>query len=207
VSTIALLEADGVTALASKRVLSPEEVQSLIGARGLLEGARARREQLIADGERLRDEAVRSGHAQGLQEGAAACAQRLLEYERSHAQAAGQRQREVVELVMLVLERVAPALDAGELVAALARQAVQEARQSRRLLVRVAPSALAAVLREIEALRPHCNWLEALRAEADDTLAGDDCVLESPHGFVNAGWATQRAAIRALFEAQPPSPP
>jgi flagellar biosynthesis/type III secretory pathway protein FliH len=30
-------------------------------------------------------------------------------------------------------------------------------------------------------------------------LAADDCVLESPNGFINAGWTTQLAAIRQVL--------
>jgi type III secretion protein L len=206
-STIRLLRDDAVDAYATQRVLSPEDVQALLGARSLLDDARARAKACVDEGIARRDEALRRGREEGLREGAQVCAQRLLDYERSHAQAWPARQRELIELVMLVLERIAPTLDAGAMVAALAHQAVLEARLSRRLMVRVHRHALPAVQRDLDALRAQCNWLDSLQVSADDALTEGDCVLESPHGFVNAGWATQLAAVRALLESQPAQEP
>jgi type III secretion protein L len=178
-------------------------VDVLLGARALLDDARTRAQVLVDEGAAQRDGALRRGHEEGLRRGADDCVRMLLEYERSHTQAWPQRQRELIELVMLVLERIAPSLDAGALVSALAQQAVAEARQSRRVLLRVHATALAQVQRDLDGLRVQCHWLDSLQVSADDTLDPNDCVLESPHGFVNASWATQMAAVRSMLDSQP----
>jgi flagellar assembly protein FliH len=202
-STLCLLPDDSLAAYAPGRVLAPQELEALLGARSLLDDAKARAQAFVDEGEALRDEALRHGHEEGLRRGAEDCARRLLDYERSHAQAWPERRRELIELVMLVLARIAPSLDVGVLVSALAQQAVLEARQSRRVLARVHPQALAQVQQDLDALRAHCHWLDSLQVNADDTLGPGDCVLESPHGFVNASWATQLAAVRSMLESQP----
>jgi type III secretion protein L len=202
-STLRLLDDNALAAYAPGRVVSPEEMQALLGARTLLDEARGRAQALVDEGAAQRDEALRRGYEEGLRRGSDECASRLFDYERRHALGWSQRQRELIELVMLVLERIAPSLQAGALVSALAQQVVIEARQSRRVLLRVHADALAQVQQDLDGLRAQCHWLDSLQVNADDTLGPNDCVLESPHGFVNASWATQMAVVRAMLEGQP----
>ena len=48
-------------------------------------------------------------------------------------------------------------------------------------------------------LRRTCPWLDSLEVLGDDGLARDDCLLESPHGFIRAHWKTQLTAVRAVL--------
>jgi flagellar biosynthesis/type III secretory pathway protein FliH len=161
-----------------------------------------RAEEVLAQAhEQARHEAA-AGLRRVLEEAAARCAQRLLEIERERHADWQRRQQEVLDLVMLVLDRVAPSLARGELIGALVRQAVGEARQARRLLVKVAPDVAAGVRDEVAALRASCAWVESLEVVAAPQLEGDDCLIESPHGVIDAGWTTQLAAVRALLQAQ-----
>jgi type III secretion protein L len=196
---ISLLPAGTADAFVDGSILSPDELGALLGGQALLAGSRERAGQMVEQGRLEQQRQQQVGYREGLERAAAECSERLLEYERSHHEALAQRQQEVIDTTLLVLERIAPALAAGELVRALAQQAIQEARQARHLVIKVHPGALPAIESELEPWRRSCTWLESLRALADDTLAEDDCVLESPHGFVNAGWRTQLAAIRSLM--------
>jgi flagellar biosynthesis/type III secretory pathway protein FliH len=196
---ISLLPAGTADAFIDGAILSPDELGELLGGQALLAGSRERAEQMVEQSRHERQRQQQIGYREGLERAATECTGRLLGYERSHHEALAQRQQDVIEATLMVLERIAPALAAGELVGALARQAIQEARQARHLVIKVHPGALPAIESELESWRRSCTWLESLRAIGDDTLREDDCVLESPHGFVNAGWRTQLAAIRSLM--------
>ena len=44
-----------------------------------------------------------------------------------------------------------------------------------------------------------CAWLDSVEVVGVDGMQPDECLLESPHGFVNASWQTQLSAIRSLM--------
>jgi flagellar biosynthesis/type III secretory pathway protein FliH len=181
-------------------VLSPDELRAVQDAGTLAAQCEQRCRALLAQAQRQAQAQFDAGLRRGLQEGAARCAAQLLAYEASQ-QAQWQRQeQDVLAIAMLVLERVAPTLGQGELVRALVRQAVAEARQARRLLIKVHPDAVAGVQAELGRLQQSCAWLESLDVIGVPEFDADHCVLESPHGYVNAGWPTQLAAIRQTLE-------
>lgn len=180
-------------------VLLPAELLVLLDLSALTARCEAEGQALIEQGQRAFDAEVRRGYEHGLALGAAACAERLLEFERERAQWLAERQRQVVELVELVLDRIAPALAEGQLVRALAHQAVLSARHAQRLLIKVHPALVAGIHSDLDGLRRACPWLDSLEVLGDDSLARDDCLLESPHGFIHAHWHTQLAAVRAVL--------
>jgi flagellar biosynthesis/type III secretory pathway protein FliH len=181
-------------------VLMPEELQAITHAVTLAQQCERRSDELLQAARAQMQREIDAGFKSGMEQGSALCATRLLKYEAVHQAEWQRREQDTAAMVMLVLERVGPALLAqGELVRTLVRQAVSEARQARRLLVKVHPDQVRAVEDEIGALRLSCGWLETLEVIGVPELAVDDCVLESPNGFVNAGWSIQLAAIRAVL--------
>lgn len=192
-------ESSGLWIASDRRVLSPEEFGALQTAQHMLTQCRAHCDALVAQGEARMRQQERLGHQQGLERAAREGAQRLLEFERSHALTLAQQQRELAELVMVVLERLAPALGPGELIRVLARQAVEHARHASRALLKVHPACVDDVERELENMRRSCAWLESIEVVGVDGMQLDECLLESPHGFVNASWQTQLGAIRSLM--------
>jgi type III secretion protein L len=199
-STFRLLRASDWAIELPNPVLQPDELGALLDARELLATCEAQARALTRQGIEALDEQSRRGFEQGLAQGAAAIAERLLEFEHERAEWLAGRHRQVVDLVVLVLERVAPALREGRLVRALVHQAVLEARHAPRLHVKVNPECVAAVEADLEALRRSCPWLESLEVDGVEGMAVDDCLLESPHGFIQAGWSTQLAAIRHVLD-------
>jgi flagellar assembly protein FliH len=188
-------------------VLSPKDLLAVQHAATLAEQCEQRSVQLLQTARAQMQQEIDAGFQQGLAEGGARCAERLLQYEQAQAQEWQQREKDVMALVMMVVERLAPALARGELIRTLVRQAVGEARQARRLLIKVHPDHVATVEEELASLRMTCSWLETLEVIGVAELADDDCVLESPNGFINAGWATQLTAIRQVLAgtAAPPT--
>lgn len=194
-----LLLADGWPVHTDDPVLSPEELLAVAGAQTLAQQCVQRCETVLQAAQaRVRSE-IDAGLQRGLAEGAARCAAQLFAHEQAQQQHWQRLERDTLSMVLVVLERIAPALGRGEVVRSLVRQAVSEARQARRLLVKVHPDCVDAVQSDLGSLRSSCAWLESLEVVGMPELGADDCVLESPNGFVNAGWATQMAAIREVL--------
>lgn len=194
-----LLDGRALAAYAPGAVLQPEELDALSHSGELLSATQAKVEQMLRDARGLIEARARAGFDQGMQHAAAAVARRLLEYERRHARAAAASEAQLVELVLLVLERMAPQLDCSELVRVLARNAIAETLQARRVIIRVNPRNVPAVQADLGALQLAYPWLESLEVIGEQALADGDCLLETPHGDVNASWSTQLDAIRATL--------
>jgi type III secretion protein L len=180
-------------------VLSPEDLLAVQHASTLAQQCEQHAQALLQTARAQMQREIDAGFASGMADGSARCAARLLEYERAQQAEWQRREQDTMALLMLVLERLGTSLAKGELVRTLVRQAVSEARQARRLLIKVHPEQVSAVEQELGPLRISCAWLETLEVIGVPELAADDCVLESPNGFINAGWTTQLAAIRQVL--------
>jgi type III secretion protein L len=183
-------------------VLLPEELLAVQEAATLAQQCEQHRRALLQTAQAQMQREIEAGFQRGVTDGSARCAARLLEYEQAQQAEWQRREHETMALVMLVLERLGTSLAKGDLIRTLVRQAVSEARQARRLLIKVHPQQVSAVEEELGALRTACAWLETLEVIGVPELADDDCVLESPNGFIHAGWATQLAAIRQVLAGE-----
>jgi flagellar biosynthesis/type III secretory pathway protein FliH len=192
----------GVWAHSGSRVLAPEDLTSLQSAQDLLARCLAQGQALVQRAQADAAALQRQAHAQGLAQATQELQTRLWQIERSHAQAQAdqqaQRPQELADLVMLVLERLAPALAPGELIRSLAQQAVAHATPSQRVVLKVHPDAVAAVQAEMQTLCQHTAWLDNVKVLAVEGMAADECLLETPHGFVSASWPKQLQAMRQL---------
>jgi flagellar assembly protein FliH len=191
---------------ASDPVLAPEDLLAVQQAATLARQCEQRSDELLQAARAQMQREIDAGFQSGMAQGSARCAAQLLEYEKAQQAEWQRREQDTMALVMLVLERLGTSLAKGELIRTLVRQAVSEARQARKLLIKVHPEQLSAVEEELAALRISCAWLETLEVIAVPELAVDDCVLESPNGFINAGWATQLAAVRQVLASTTGSP-
>jgi type III secretion protein L len=193
-------DGSGLWVAGERRVLSPEEFGALQTAQHMLTQCRDHCDAQEAQGAARIHQQERLGYQQGLERAAREGAQRLLEFERSRALALAAQQSELADLVMVVLERIAPALGPGELIRVLARQAVEHARHASRALLKVHPACVDDVELELEDMRRSCAWLDSIEVVGVEGMQPDECLLESPHGFVNASWQTQLGAIRSLMD-------
>jgi type III secretion protein L len=199
VTVLQLLASGGWPVHASDPVLAPEDLLAVQQALPLAQQCEQRSKELLRTARAQMQQEIDAGFKSGMEQGSVRCAARLLEYEQAQQAEWQRREQDTMALVMLVLERLGTSLAKGELIRTLVRQAVSEARQARKLLIKVHPDQLSAVEEELAALRISCAWLETLEVIGVPELAADDCVLESPNGFINAGWATQLAAIRQVL--------
>jgi flagellar biosynthesis/type III secretory pathway protein FliH len=189
------------------RVLAPDTFAAMQTAQQMLSRCRAHCDALEAQARTHLQQQEQLGRAQGLERASAEAARRLLGFERSHAESLAQRPGELADLVMVVLERLAPALAHGELIRVLACQAVEHAAQASRVLLKVHPDCVDDVELELDELRRRCAWLDSAEVVGVEGMREDECLLESPHGFVNASWQNQLSAIRSLIDALTATPP
>jgi flagellar biosynthesis/type III secretory pathway protein FliH len=182
------------------KVLSPAEFSALQSVQDMLAQCAVHCDALQAKTQARMAQQERRGYQRGQQRASAEHAQRILELEHAYTKAQTQQPLEVAELVMTVLEKLAPALGRGELIRALARQAVEHAQTASRVLLKVHPHCADDVEDELDALRRGCAWLDSIEVLAVDGLREDECLLESPHGFVKASWADQLKGIRAMVD-------
>ena len=179
-------------------VLKAEEAEALSRARRRISSAESEAARIVAEAEgraaAVLEEARLSGLARGRAEAAALAAGAAVERDRILA-AAGP------EVVALALEGARKVLDgevrtAPEVVAGLARRAVEAARERRSVRLRVS----GADLERVRAALP-----AGLAVEPDPDLGRGACVVVTEAGRIEAGLDAQLAEIaRALLpEARP----
>jgi flagellar assembly protein FliH len=197
-----LFEQRGLALHASRRLINAAELQTLDDAADVLLLAQRERERMLAEAQVQAEDQRGAGYRRGLDEAAAAVAERLLAIDAAHAADIRQQEQDLLDLARTVFDRVAPSLPAGDLLAALARQAVEQHRQGKRLVVKVHPERVTRIEAELQDVRRACGWIESLTVVGVPEFDLEGCVLESPYGFVDASWDVQRAAIeRALRQS------
>ena len=103
--------------------------------------------------------------------------------------------REIAEAIAEGVARVIGGIDLADAVARAAQRAVAELAAHHAMVVHVNPQAHDRVAARLGAHR-------VVRVVADATLPQDDCIVETPAGFVRAGLQQQLETLRAaLIEA------
>lgn len=178
------------------RILRAHELGAFQQAAGALAAARA-------EAIEIRSAARRAGFAEGRAEAMAATTRMMAE-----ATAGIRRQLAGLEAAMAaaIADGVAAVLGAvpcAERVALAAATAVADLQDRSRLVVRVAPGAVAAVRVALQ------GAAETLVVLVDPAMADDGCVVEGAGGRIEASIAGQVAALRAglgLADAPRPDP-
>jgi flagellar biosynthesis/type III secretory pathway protein FliH len=142
--------------------------------------------------EAARAEGFAAGRAEGL---AAAESERQAELFRMvmrDGELQRERQKDIARLALEVVRRIAGELDHGTMVAGLAERAAAQLVPDSVAVVRVAPGA-------VERVRVQLDGRAGLSVEADPSLDGQDCVIETALGRTHAGLETQLAQIERMW--------
>jgi flagellar biosynthesis/type III secretory pathway protein FliH len=195
--TFLVLHADRLaTALADDPLVPAADVGRVQDALALLAEAGDLRRGAEAATDAAREAARVEGFAAGRAEGlAAAEAERQAELFRialRDSELQRERQKDIARLALEVVRRIAGELDAGTMVAGLAERAAAQLAPDSVAVVRVAPAA-------VEAVRTRLDGRAGLSVEADPSLEGQDCVIETMLGRTHAGLDTQLAQIERMW--------
>jgi flagellar biosynthesis/type III secretory pathway protein FliH len=205
VSYVALFATEDVNVATARRVLPAAELRALADGRELLAALQTSRE---ADGVRLAvasDKARDAGYAEGLAAGRRAAREEFAK-EQAELAVAAQRERialrqqaeaSVAMLALEVVRKVAGELDAAELIAAIARQAVRQLVDDEPVTLVVHPSAVERVRERTEGVSQGL----AISVQEDAALAPLDCRLVTRSGSAVAGLEIQLRRLESAWGA------
>jgi type III secretion protein L len=205
VSYVALFVTEDVNVATARRVLPAAELRVLADGRELLAALQTSRE---ADGVRLAvasDKARDAGYAEGLAAGRRAAREEFAK-EQAELAVAAQRERmalrqqaeaSVAMLALEVVRKVAGELDAAELIAAIARQAVRQLVDDEPVTLVVHPSAVERVRERTEGVSQGL----AISVQEDAALAPLDCRLVTRSGSAVAGLEIQLRRLESAWGA------
>ncbi|MGN6526991.1 MAG: FliH/SctL family protein [Burkholderiaceae bacterium] len=208
-SYVALFVTEDVNVATAARVLPAEELRALADGRELLLALQSQRE---SDGVRLAvasDRARDAGYAEGFAAGRAAAREQLAQAQ-LELELAAQRDRSILRrqteasvatLALEVVRKLAGEIDAGELVAALARQAVRQLLDDEPVTLVVHPAMAERVRAQADAQDAQDAHGPAVAVQEDPTLAPLDCRLVTRSGTTLAGLDVQLRRLAAAWDA------
>lgn len=147
--------------------------------------------------------AYEQGYAAGQAAAQAEAVRHLLGAQHSAREFVAASEERLVSLAVAIVLRIAPKLGKGDLVAALAHEAVSTLHAERHLRVCVAPQALEATRAMLEQWQRAHPEVETVTVESRAGLDPFACRVESELGHVEGSLPTQLAAIHDALVAKP----
>jgi type III secretion protein L len=152
-------------------------------------------------------EAIRAAaRAEGLAAATSEVQDRLFEIAEASLAVIARSEERIVALALQIAERIIGAINDDEVVRRVASRTLQLATHSSFVRLRVAPSAVASVREQLDAILPPSISAAAVEVIGDARITDPGCVLETDAGLIDATVESQLAAIRRGLErslAQP----
>jgi type III secretion protein L len=181
------------------RVVRRAEFERLVSAQELAMAARESAVALQHELDALKRDAVREGHALGVEQGRQAWAQQLAERHLARQAQLRSLQPALLELVMGTVRHLVQALPAEQRFELLAQQVLSSAIRARHLRLVVATSdgaAAQAMLIAWQRAHPHVVALDVVE---DEALRSGDCVLETDEGAIDGRLEQRLVDIEAAL--------
>lgn len=197
------LTRDTVFPPAGARIVKAADAASLFAANELLAAARERAADIVRDAEIAFEQRKAEGYAQGLEEGRAEHAEKLMETAMASVAFIEGMERTLVDVIGEALRKIMGDMDANERIVLVVRNALKGIRGQQTVTLRVSPDDEPAVHHELAALLDASGRDNGfLRLVADPRLQRGACLLESELGVVDAGVETQLLALEKMLKAQ-----
>ena len=110
-----------------------------------------------------------------------------------------QAEQDVVSVVMSVVDKILPQhfIDVPQVVLPVVREAIEQVKDQKELIVHVPPDSYDLVLMAREEFRSILTYGDAiLSVKSDDSLKPGDCLIETPNGSVDARLATRMQLLK-----------
>ncbi|MSV24069.1 flagellar assembly protein FliH [Selenomonas sp. WCA-380-WT-3B 3/] len=110
-----------------------------------------------------------------------------------------QAEQDVVSVVMSVVDKILPQhfIDVPQVVLPVVREAIEQVKDQKELIVHVPPDSYDLVLMAREEFRSILTYGDAiLSVKSDDSLKPGDCLIETPNGSVDARLATRMELLK-----------
>jgi type III secretion protein L len=200
-ATIALTDSEPLlTAVAGQRI--PRRAWAQVSE---LNGLLSEAGRVLQTGKRqvelLQRRAYFDGRAAGVAHAQSEAIKHVLEAQKQARDLLAASELRIVELAVSIVARIAPRLDQGELVAALAAEGLAAIREERHICVRISSAAeksTRAMLDRWQVAHPEVETVELVTDPLLDPMA---CIVETELGRIEVGLSAQLEAVRATLSA------
>ena len=190
---------DGTELPRNQKIIKAVDYSALADANAIIEQARERARQIIADAETTFAEEKERGYRKGLEQGVQESAQQMLRVSEQTVRYLSSVEQQMTELLLNSVRKVVGEFDDKDLATRLARQALSAMRGEQKVTLRLNADDITTVEKTIRAEFPDIEFLELV---ADERLSPDQCVLESELGVIDASIETQLEALRRVINAR-----
>ena len=200
-ATIALTDSEPLlTAIAGQRIprRAWAEVNDL---NGLLSEAGRVLQTAKRQAELLQRRAYFDGRAAGVAHAQSEAIKHVLEAQKQARDLVAASELRIVELAVSIVTRIAPRLDQGELLAALAAEAMAAIRDERHICVRTSSAGEKSTREMLERWQAAHPEIETVELVIDPQLDPMACVVETELGRIEVGLSAQLEAIRTTLTA------
>lgn len=181
------------------KVVKAVDYARFVEAQQLLAEARAAADRIVADAGAAFDEEKRRGHEEGLLEGKAEMAERMLDGVTRGVEYLQGMESAVVDVVMKSLVAVMDGLDDKELICRIVRKSLQQVRDQKRIVLRVCVDDAEAVRARLDEMVRSYPGIGIVDITPDPRLTPKQCILETEMGVVDASLSKQLEIIEKSF--------
>jgi type III secretion protein L len=200
-ATIALTDSEPLlTAIAGQRIprRAWAEVNDL---NGLLSEAGRVLQTAKRQAELLQRRAYFDGRAAGVAHAQSEAIKHVLDAQKQARDLVAASELRIVELAVSIVTRIAPRLDQGELLAALAAEAMAAIRDERHICIRTSSAGEKSTREMLERWQAAHPEIETVELVIDPQLDPMACVVETELGRIEVGLSAQLEAIRTSLAA------
>ena len=194
--TMLFLKKQSIAPPPGNRILKGEDYGRLIQAEEILDEARKKAQDTMAQALEIYEAKKKQGYEDGLEEGRMAHAEKIMDTAMEAINYFESMEKSIAGLVIQCLEKVLGEMGDEVLIHRVVKAGLAVARNEKKVVVRVAESDLAAVQKETASLLQSYPGIRVLDISADTRLSAGACIIESELGVVDASLETQLAAIK-----------
>ncbi len=151
--------------------------------------------------ELLQRRAYFDGRAAGLASAQSEAVKHVLEAQKQARELVAASELRIVELAVSIVARIAPRLDQGELVAALAVEGLAAIQEERHVCVRISSAAEKATRAMLDRWQLAHPEVETIDMVIDPSLDPMACVIETELGRIEVGLPVQLETVRTALNA------
>lgn len=205
-TTIAFTESEPfLTAVAGQRI--PRRAWAQVSEMsGLLSEAVRVLQTAKRQTELLQRRAYFDGRAAGIAHAHAESIKHVLDAERQARELVAASELRIVKLAISIVERIAPRLDQGDLVAALASEGLAAIREERHICLRINSAAEKSVRPMLDRWQGAHPEVETVELVIDPQLDPMACVVETELGRIEVSLPAQLQAVRTILAAAAAEP-
>lgn len=191
-----MVDTGSPVAVAEGKIIRAENYHGFVKGGEYLEVASLKAKNILEQAEKLYIKRVQAGYEEGRKRGEVEVTQKVIELTAERQRLFEEFEQEIVALVLSSTTKIIGELDDSERLGRLVLQALQRMRDEKQIKIKVAPDKVRLTKRYLEKVDLDQLSGRLLQIEGDKTLSGEQCVLESEYGVLDASLEVQLARLR-----------